>query len=226
MPEARVRILIVEDDRSLASGLRRSLASLGYSVDHETTAPDAVALALSEPYGLVVLDLGLPEGSGYDVLAAIRRKGLRTPVMILTARDHVSEKVKALDLGADDYMNKPFALEEFEARVRALMRRGYGVSSAILEYGPLQIDPAKGVALLEGAPLDLRRRELAVLQVMLLQAGKLVPKTRLISEVFGLDDPVAPNALELYIARLRKKFGESGLRIRTVRGLGYMLEYG
>ena len=171
-----------------------------------------------------MLDLGLPNGSGYDVLRAIRRAGLKTPVMILTARDHVSEKVKALDLGADDYVNKPFALAEFEARVRALVRRGFGVSDAVLEFGPLQFDTAQQVARLEGNPLDLRRRELAVLHLLLVQAGKLVPKARLISEVFGLDDAVGPNALELYIARLRKKLGAGGLRIRTVRGLGYMLE--
>ena len=114
-----MRILIVEDDRALASGLKRSLASLGYAVDHEADAADALGLATREAYNLVVLDLGLPNGSGYDVLRAIRRAGLKTPVMILTARDHVSEKVKALDLGADDYVNKPFALAEFEARVRA-----------------------------------------------------------------------------------------------------------
>lgn len=219
-----MRILIVEDDRALASGLKRSLTSLGYAVDHESDAADAVGLATREAYNLVVLDLGLPNGSGYDVLRAIRRNGLKTPVMILTARDHVSEKVKALDLGADDYVNKPFALAEFEARVRALVRRGFGVSDAILEFGPLQFDTTQQVARLEGTPLDLRRRELAVLHLLLVQAGKLVPKARLIAEVFGLDDAVGPNALELYIARLRKKLGAGGLRIRTVRGLGYMLE--
>jgi len=219
-----MRILIVEDDRALASGLKRSLASLGYAVDHEADAADAVGLATREAYNLVVLDLGLPNGSGYDVLRAIRRAGLKTPVMILTARDHVSEKVKALDLGADDYVNKPFALAEFEARVRALVRRGFGVSDALIEFGPLQFDTVQHVARLEGTPLDLRRRELAVLHLLLVQAGKLVPKARLISEVFGLADAVGPNALELYIARLRKKLGAGGLRIRTVRGLGYMLE--
>lgn len=219
-----MRILIVEDDRALASGLKCSLASLGYAVDHEADAADAVGLATREAYNLVVLDLGLPNGSGYDVLRAIRRAGLKMPVMILTARDHVSEKVKALDLGADDYVNKPFALSEFEARVRALVRRGFGVSNAILDFGPLQFDTAQQAARLEGTPLDLRRRELAVLHLLLLQAGKLVSKTRLISEVFGLDDAVGPNALELYIARLRKKLGVGGLRIRTVRGLGYVLE--
>lgn len=218
-----MRILIVEDDRALASGLKRSLTSLGHSVDHEADAAEAADLVKREDYSLVVLDLGLPNGSGYDVLKAVRRAGRKTPVMILTARDHVSEKVKALDLGADDYVIKPFALEEFEARVRALVRRGYGVSAPVLEFGPLTLDPTRAVAELDGAPLDLRRREFAVLHVLLLQAGKLVPKARLISEVFGLDDPVAPNALELYIARLRKKLGDT-LHIRTVRGLGYMLE--
>ncbi|OYU49346.1 MAG: DNA-binding response regulator [Rhizobiales bacterium PAR1] len=220
-----MRILIVEDDRALASGLKRSLTSLGYAVDHQSDAAEAAEVAVLEPYNLIVLDLGLPNGSGYDVMRKVRLKGLKTPIMILTARDHVSEKVKALDLGADDYVNKPFALEEFEARVRALVRRGFGVSSPVLECGPLTFDPTTGIAQLNGAPLDLRRRELAVLHVLLVQAGKLVPKTRLISEVFGFDDPVAPNALELYIARLRKKFGESGLRIRTVRGLGYLLDH-
>lgn len=219
-----MRILIVEDDRALAKGLKLSLSALGFVVDHESDATEAATLAVSEHYCLIVLDLGLPNGSGYDVLQKVRGKGLKTPVMILTARDHVSEKVKALDMGADDYVHKPFALEEFEARVRALVRRGYGVSSTLLEFGAIRFDSATTVATLDGVPLDLRRRELAVLKVLLMQAGKLVPKARLISEVFSHDDPVAPNALELYVARLRKKIGEGSVRIRTIRGLGYMLE--
>ena len=219
-----MRILIVEDDVALARGLSSSLKALGFAVDCEADGAEAAFIALSEPYSLIILDLGLPGSSGFDILRRVRRSGSKTPIMILTARDAVADKVKGLDLGADDYVQKPFDLSEFEARVRALVRRGQGLYDPLLTCGSIVIDPSTGSVTIADQPLDLRRRELAVLTVLISHAGKLVPKSRLIAEVFGFDDAVAPNALELYVARLRQKLGEDGPNIRTVRGLGYLLE--
>ena len=219
-----MRILIVEDDAALARGLAAALRLSGFAVDHEADGAEAAALAVSEPYSLVVLDLGLPNLSGFDVLRQIRRSGSRVPVMILTARDAIADRVKGLDLGADDYLLKPFDVAEFKARVRALVRRGQGLPDPMLTCGRLSLDRAVGIASLNGQPLILRRRELAVLTGLMTRAGKVVPKERLIGEVFGFDEPVAPNALELYVARLRKKLEPDGPQIRTIRGIGYLLE--
>ena len=219
-----MRILIVEDDAALARGLAGMMRLAGYAVDHEADGADAAALALSEPYSLIVLDLGLPGLCGFDVLRRLRAAGSPVPIMILTARDAVADRVKGLDLGADDYLLKPFEPAEFEARIRALMRRGQGRSRPVLQCGTLVLDPATGTATLDGTPLPLRRRELAVLSVLMTRAGTVVPKERLGAQVFAFDEPVAPNALELYVARLRKKLQPKGPEIRTIRGLGYLLE--
>jgi DNA-binding response OmpR family regulator len=219
-----MRVLLVEDDEALARGLAAALKLAGLAVDHEADGAEAARLALAEPYSLVVLDLGLPGLSGFEVLRRIRGAGSAVPVMILTARDAVSDRVKGLDLGADDYLLKPFDLAEFEARVRALIRRGQGSPSPVLACGGLELDRSSGTVTLHGRPLALRRRELAVLTALLTRAGKVVPKERLAAEIFGFDEPVAPNALELYVARLRRKLEPDGPEIRTIRGLGYLLE--
>ncbi|MGC5779794.1 response regulator [Methylobacterium sp. NFXW15] len=218
-----MRVLVVEDDPALARGLCTALRQGGYAVDHEVDGADAVQLALSEPYSLVVLDLGLPGLPGFDVLKAVRAAGSTVPVMVLTARDSVTDRVRGLDLGADDYLPKPFDLAEFEARVRALVRRGQAVPNPILRCGNLELDRTSGTVTLGGEPVALRRRELAVLTILMTRAGKPVPKERLSAEIFGFDEAVAPNALELYVARLRKKLQPDGPEIRTIRGLGYLL---
>jgi len=218
-----VRILIIEDDDALARGLVAALKQSGYAVDHQSDGAMAVQLALSEPYCLVVLDLGLPGKSGFDILKELRQHRSDIAVMILTARDGIDDRVKGLDLGADDYMPKPFDLGEFEARVRALVRRAHGSASPVLSCAQLTLDRSAGYATLNGKPLDLRRRELAVLAGLMTRMGKLVTKERLIDETFGFDEPVAPNAIELYVGRLRKKLEPDGPEIKTVRGLGYLL---
>jgi DNA-binding response OmpR family regulator len=218
-----VRILIIEDDDALARGLVAALRQSGYAVDHQNDGSLAVELALSEPYSLAVVDLGLPGKSGLQVIKELRQQGCTVPIMILTARDGIDDRVKGLDLGADDYMAKPFDLGEFEARVRALVRRANGSASPVLSCANLTLDRSAGFATLDGRPLDLRRRELAVLAGLMTRAGKLVTKERLIDETFGFDEPVAPNAIELYIGRLRKKLEPDGPEIKTVRGLGYLL---
>lgn len=221
-----MRVLVVEDDALLARGLVATLKLSGMAVDHEADGEQAARLAVSEPYSLVVLDLGLPGLSGYEVLRRVRAAGARVPVMILTARDAVADRVRGLDLGADDYLLKPFAPAEFEARVRALIRRGQGVPNPVLRCGALALDRATGMVTLGDRPVPLRRRELAVLTALMARAGKVVPKERLGAETFGFDEAVAPNALELYVARLRKKLQPDGPEIRTIRGLGYLLDAG
>jgi DNA-binding response OmpR family regulator len=221
-----MRVLVVEDDAALARGLVAALKFAGLAVDHESDGAQTARLAISEPYSLIVLDLGLPGLSGFEVLRRIRAAGCAVPVMILTARDAVADRVRGLDLGADDYLLKPFAPAEFEARVRALIRRGQGAPNPVLRCGALALDRATGMVTLAGEPVPLRRRELAVLTALMARAGKVVPKERLSAEIFGFDDAVAPNALELYVARLRKKLQPGGPEIRTVRGLGYLLEAG
>lgn len=181
-------------------------------------------VAAEEAYGLIILDIGLPDMSGFDVLKQLRRAGLQTPVLLLTARDAVKDRVAGLDLGGDDYMLKPFDPTELEARVRALVRRSHGAGSPLLSVGGLVCDPSTGTVTIKDRPIELRRRELALLQCLLSRPGKVVSRERLSSELFGHDEPVGPNALELYVARLRKKLQPDGPTIRTLRGLGYMID--
>ena len=218
------RILIVEDDAALARGIVALLKDGGYAVDHVARGAEALQLEEQEPYRAIILDIGLPDLSGFEVLQRLRQRGAHTPVLILTARDALADRVKGLDLGGDDYLLKPFEPAELEARVRALVRRGEGNPSPTITIGALVWDRASGVVTVGGAVLELRRRELAVLQTLLSSAGKLVLKERLAAEVFDFDEPVGPNALEVYVGRVRRKLMPNGPTIRTVRGLGYMLE--
>lgn len=218
------RVLFAEDDEALARGVVTLLRDGGYAVDHVATGTGALELEPHEPYALVILDVGLPDLSGFEVLTAIRRRGSKTPVLILTARDALQDRVRGLDLGADDYLLKPFEPAELEARVRALVRRTQGDPSPVLSVGNLVYDRSSGEVRIDGRLIDLRRREIAVLSALITQAGKVVPKERLAAQVFAYDDEVAPNALELYVARVRKKLQPDGPQIRTLRGLGYMIE--
>jgi two-component system response regulator TctD len=176
-----------------------------------------------EPYSVMVLDLGLPDMDGLQVLKAIRQAHVTVPILILTARDATTDRVNGLDQGADDYLSKPFAITELEARVRALIRRGQGKPEPVLTLGSLKLDRTTGATYIADQLLDLTRREHAVLETLAVRAGTVVPKTRLTAEVFSYDDPVAPNALEVYVARLRRKLDHSDIEIVTVRGLGYLL---
>lgn len=218
------RILLVEDDPALLRGLVASLKSAGYVIDSAQDGESALEMARDEPYALITLDLGLPDISGLEVLDRLRRSGNKTPILILTARDAVDDRVKGLDLGADDYLLKPFEPSELEARMRALLRRAQGEASSVITVGNLTFDPAKGIASVGDRELELRRREWVVLERLIAKVGKVIPKERLTSEVFGFDDPVAPNAIEVYVARLRRKLEPDGPTIRTMRGLGYILD--
>lgn len=218
------RILLVEDDPPLARGVAALLRGAGHSVDIAEDGETAMMVVHDEPYALIVLDIGLPDISGLEVLNTIRRSESKVPVLVLTARDAIEDRIAGLDHGADDYLLKPFDTGELEARVRALLRRAAGEASPLLSIGRLTIDPARRIAAVDGRMLDLRRREWAVLERLAAQVGKVVQKERLSAEVFGYDEPVSPNAIEVYVARLRRKLEPDGPAIRTIRGLGYVID--
>ena len=219
-----MRVLIVEDDSILADALCRSLTQSGYAVDSATQGEDADHMLAYQPYDLVILDLGLPRLSGFDVLRRLRRRSGQTPVLILTARDGVADRVKGLDLGADDYLTKPFDLGELEARIRALIRRGQSGGSTQLGIGKLLLDTAGRRAAIDEQPLDLSARELAVLEILMLKTGRVVNKEQIMEGLCNWEDDIGDNAIEVYVHRLRKKLKTCDIRIRTIRGLGYLLE--
>jgi two-component system, OmpR family, response regulator len=219
-----MRILIAEDDQVLADGLLRALRATGYAVDHVSDGSAADAALSAHEFDLLILDLGLPRLHGFEVLRKLRSRGNSMPVLILTAADSVEQRVKGLDLGADDHMAKPFALQELEARVRALTRRGLGTASHILKHGPLSFDATSRVAYLNDQMVDLSARELGLLEVLLQRAGRLVSKEQLVERLCEWGDEVSNNAIEVYVHRLRKKIEQGPVRIVTVRGLGYCLE--
>lgn len=220
-----MRILIAEDDLVLADGLMRSLRAAGAAVDHVPDGAQAdAALLASGEFDLLILDLGLPRLGGLEVLRRLRARGNKMPVLILTAADSVEERVKGLDLGADDYMAKPFALTELEARVRALTRRGMGGATSTIRHGPLTYDQAGRVAMIDGKMIELSAREIGLLEVLLQRAGRLVRKDQLVEHLCEWGEEVSNNAIEVYIHRLRKKIEKGPIRIATVRGLGYCLE--
>jgi two-component system OmpR family response regulator len=218
-----MRILIVEDDPVLADGLTRSLRHADYAVDCVNNGAEADHVLAAQSYDLV---MGLPGLDGFEVLRRLRRRGAAFPVLVLTARDALPDRVKGLDLGADDYMIKPFDLPELEARVRALIRRGQSGGSSELTHGSLVLDTAGRRATLAGDPLDLSARELGVLEVLMLRSGRVVNKEQLAEQLYGWDEEVGPNAIEVYVHRLRRKLEPAGVSIRTIRGLGYLLEKG
>lgn len=219
-----MRILIAEDDRVLADGLLRSLRGLGYVVDQVADGNAADAALQSGDFDLLILDLGLPRVSGFEVLRRLRARGATLPVLILTAADSVDDKVRGLDLGADDYMGKPFALQELEARVRALSRRGMGGATPIIQHGPLQYDLTGRIVTIDERVIELSARELALLEVLLQRVGRLVSKDQLVEHLCVWGEEVSTNAIEVYVHRLRKKIETGPVRIATVRGLGYCLE--
>jgi two-component system response regulator TctD len=208
----------------LSRGLVSALTGEGYSVDPAYDGASALVMAADEPYALITLDVGLPDMSGFEVLHKLRSRGCKVPILMLTARDTVEDRVEGLDRGADDYMLKPFDPLELSARLRALLRRPHGDPAPVIRIGKLEIDRSRGAASIDGQPIELRRREWVVLERLTARLGQVVTKERLASEVFGYDEAVAPNAIEVYIARLRKKLEPGGPKIRTLRGLGYLME--
>jgi two-component system OmpR family response regulator len=219
-----MRILVAEDDAVLADGVLRSLRHSGYAVDWVKNGVEADSALETNDFDLLILDLGLPRRSGLDVLKRLRLRESRLPVLILTALDGVHDRVRGLDSGADDYLAKPFDVAELEARVRALTRRGMAGSPTLLRHGPLAYDQVGRVARLNGDSLELSAREISLLEIFLQRAGRLVSKDQLVSHLCQWGEEVSPNAIEVYVHRLRKKLEPGGVRIVTVRGVGYSLE--
>lgn len=219
-----MRILIAEDDAVLANGIVRVLTQANHAVDHVSNGAQAHLMLQESVYDLVVLDLGLPKMDGLEVLGKLRRAGNKVAVLILTARDAIESRVKGLDLGADDYMTKPFHLDEFEARVRALIRRGQLGSNLPLKCADLTLDVAGKLAMYLEQPLALSAREFALLEVLMSKMSKVVNKEQLLEALCNWDTEIGDNAIEVYIHRLRKKIEPAGAHIRTIRGLGYLLE--
>ncbi|GAA5235736.1 response regulator [Verticiella sediminum] len=218
-----MHILLVEDEQELAAWLMRALTESGFNVDHASDCASAHRALAAATYAAILLDLRLPDGDGLSLLGDIRQRGDRTPILILTAQGTLSDRVRGLRLGADDFLVKPFALAELEARLTALVRRSHGGDYPRLRCGVLSYDDQARVFLMEGRPLALTRREHSALSVLLQHSGRPVSRADLFAEVFDSPQDAGPEAIEVIVHRLRKKL-DGPLRIVTVRGLGYMLE--
>lgn len=219
-----MRVLLVEDDPELRRRLTERLVAAGIAVDSAASAGDARDWPDIDMLGAVILDLGLPDGDGIDVLRHWRGAGRTVPILILTARGEASEKVAGLDLGADDYMVKPFDVGEFEARVRSILRRQAGLHASDVQIGPVRFDMANRRFHVGDEPLDLPARELALLELFFLRAGRVVGKEAIVQSLTSLEESLSDNAIEQYVSRLRRRLHPHGLTLRTARGLGYMLE--
>lgn len=220
-----MRILLVEDDLPLAEALTALLAAAGYAVDCTHDGLSAEALIGAERFDMVILDLNLPEKDGLSVLRSVRARKNRVPILVLTARGASDERVLGLDLGADDYLVKPFDIREFEARVRSILRRQAGLHTADIQIGAIRFDMAARRFSVDGEDLDLPARELALLELFVLRAGRVVGKDSIVQSLTSLDDGLSDNAIEQYVSRLRRRLQPHGLVLRTARGLGYMLEW-
>ena len=216
-----MRLLLVEDDPMIGKSIHQALRQDGYSVDWVRDGRSAEAALGQAPYDLVLLDLGLPRKGGLEVLAELRRRRNPVPVLVLTARDAVADRVKGLDTGADDYLVKPFDLDELGARIRALLRRQAGRAEPVVEHGPLTLDPASHEVFLDGAPVSLTAREFALLRALLAQPGAPLSRAQLEERIYGWGEEVESNAVEVHIHSLRRKLGADW--IRNVRGVGYMV---
>ena len=228
-----MRLLLVEDDVMVASGIKLGLSDAGYAVDWVGSAERALDVTARESFDLAVIDVGLPGLDGLGLTQALRRGGHTMPVLILTARDALEDRVQGLDKGADDYMIKPFELPELLARLRALLRRSQAATSAVLNFGPLELDTALRTASARvlrpdgswhTSPIDFGPREWTVMEYLLLQAPKPTNKDKLLQALTGWDKEITPNAVEVYISRLRGKLEPHGIALRSIRGFGYRLE--
>jgi two-component system OmpR family response regulator len=222
--EIRLRVLVIEDDPALGHGLERFLRDAGFSVDRVSDGVQAVEALLTQNYDLALLDLGLPRLGGLQVLSNIRAKKKTLPVLILTARDTLDDRVTGLNLGADDYLAKPFDLPELEARVRALLRRSKGQAAASIEVGELRLDTVSREVHCKDRLLHLSAREYAVLEKLMNRAGRVVSKAQIVGSLSEWDSDFSESSVEVYVHRLRKRLDGTGVEIKTLRGFGYLLE--
>lgn len=219
-----MRVLLIEDDDTLGHALREFLTAQSYSVDWIQDGDGVLPAVSQQPYDLLILDLNLPGISGLDILRSMQEGGLHVPVLILTARDGVEDRVAGLDAGADDYMTKPFELAELAARVRVFERRRTGQTQPFLQAGPLEFDPVGRQVRCGGERLALSVREVSVLEMLMVRAGRVVTKKQIIDALSAMDADFSENAVEVYIYRLRRRLELTGVAIQTVRGFGYLLE--
>ncbi|NLY27750.1 MAG: response regulator transcription factor [Alcaligenaceae bacterium] len=218
-----MRVLVIEDDSTLGRGLQEFLVQQGYAVDWLPDGEQVVGAVSAQSYDLLLLDLNLPGRSGLDVLSELRAAGHHEPVLILTARDGVEDRVAGLDAGADDYVTKPFELAELAARVRAFARRRVGLPQPLIEAGPLVFDTVSREVRIHGERLSLSVRELSVLEMLMTRAGRVVTKRQIVNSLSAWDADFSENAVEVYVYRLRKRLEGTGVSIQTVRGFGYLL---
>lgn len=219
-----MRILLVEDDQPLADSISRALLAQGWFVDHTARGEPVAASLKADPYDVVVLDIGLAGIDGFETLRRVRAEGLQVPVLMLTARDAVEDRVRGLESGADDYLVKPFALTELLARLKVLTRRAQARVGETFTLGRVTMDLLAKRAFISGEPLELSVREWSVLEFMLGKVGKVVSKDEILLAIAGWDEAMTENAIEVYVSRLRGKLEAAGVQIRTVRGFGYLLE--
>jgi DNA-binding response OmpR family regulator len=216
-----MRILLVEDDKLLGDGIQTGLKQAGFSVDWVQDGALGAAALESEDFAAVVLDLGLPKLSGLELLRRLRTRGNRVPVLILTAQDAIEDRIKGLDSGADDYVVKPFDLDELAARLRAVTRRGRGEANSLLHVGELELDPAVHRARFRGQPVVLTAREFSLLHELMLHAGRVLSREQLEQRLYAWGDEVESNAIEVHVHHLRRKLAPE--LVRTIRGVGYMM---
>jgi len=220
-----MRLLITEDDAALAEALQFSLKQSGYAVDWVDNGAAADDALKDDVFSMLILDLGLPKLDGFEVLRRLRRRNPTLPVLILSGREKPEEKVLGLDLGADDYLVKPFSLSELQARVRALLRRGQGSATPHISYGELSFDTVSRIASVEGRMFPLSVQETGVLEALLTRFGRVVSKEQLVEQLYNYDQEVSHNAIEVYVHRLRKKLIGTGVTVRTLYGRGYLIDY-
>jgi two-component system, OmpR family, response regulator TctD len=220
-----MRILLAEDDPDLGDAIQRRMRRDGYAVDWQRDGEATNEVLSYQTYDIVILDIGLPKMDGFGVLRALRKRGSKTPVLMLTARAAIEDRVSALDVGADDYLAKPFDFRELEARCRSLLRRSQGIAADVTVIGPLEFDRTAKAARLHGVPLNLPNREFRLLEIFVGSLGRMLSKDQIAAKLFDFDDEAGPNAIELYVGRLRKKLDDA-LTISTIRGSGYIAEAG
>lgn len=218
-----MRILLIEDTLDIAEAVSTKLTREGHVVTRVVDGDEGAAHAIAGGHDLIILDINLPGQDGFSVLRALRASGARVPVLVITARNQVADKVSLLDLGADDYIVKPFDLSELAARARALMRRQLGATSSLLHMGPLTVDIARRAASVNGHPLEVGRREFEVLQALIASEGKPLNKEHMMTALFGFGETGSLNAIELLVSRLRRKLEGTGIEIVTQRGVGYLM---
>lgn len=221
-----MKYLLVEDNPELAHAICSRMGLDGHTIDHAARISDAVDFTRTEKYDLILLDIMLPDGDGRSFLKQHRAGKNDTPVIVLTARSQVSDRISMLDLGADDYVTKPFDHAELQARCRAVLRRKSGAAQTMIQLGDVAFDPVGGVLSVKGNTINLRNRELRLLELLINAKGQVFSKQKLVDRLFSYDDDVSDNAIEVYIARLRKHLEGSSVQITTLRGLGYRLDHG